>query len=253
MSIQPLSAVLITCNEAHRLRQCLETLDFADEILIVDSGSQDDTTTLAEALGCRVIHQDWLGFGAQKHFAVSQAKHEWVLCLDADEQVSPALKTSILETLASPAHQAYEMPRCNRFLGRWLRHGEGYPDWSLRLFHRQHAQWRQDPVHEKVMTQGPVGRLSGDLLHESQETLEKYLEKQNRYTSLQAQQLFDRGRRPSLLRALVSPLVRFVKFYVFKQGFRDGFPGFVHIVIGCSNSFYKQVKLKGHYQAGDSR
>ncbi len=248
MKREPLSAVIITHNEAHRLPQCLESLSFTDEILVVDSDSQDGTPELAAKHGCRVIQQAWLGYGAQKHFAVTHAQHDWVLCLDADERVSELLKLSIQDLLKSPIHHAYEMPRCNRFLGRWLRHGEGYPDWSLRLFHRQHAQWREDPVHEKVECSGAVGRLSGDLLHESQETLEKYLEKQNRYTSLQADQLFVQGRPPSRFKALLSPLVRFVKFYLFKQGFRDGFPGLVHIAIGCSNSFYKQVKLLAHHQ-----
>ncbi len=128
-------------------------------------------------------------------------------------------------------------------MGRWLAHGEGYPDWSLRLFHRSHARWSDDPVHEKVIAASPVLRLSGDLLHESAESLETYLDKQNRYTSLQAGVLHASGRHTSLVQLLFSPALRFVKFYLLRLGFLDGVPGLVHIVIGCMNSFCKHAKL----------
>ena len=133
----PLSVVLITLNAAAQLPGCLASVAFADELLVVDSGSDDGTAELAARLGARVVRKDWLGFGAQKQFAVEQAAHDWVLCLDADERVSPELAASIARALADPGAKAYRMARCNRFLGRWLRHGEGYPDWSLRLFDRQ--------------------------------------------------------------------------------------------------------------------
>jgi hypothetical protein len=136
------------------------------------------------------------------------------------------------------------MPRCNRFLGRWLRHGEGYPDWSVRLFHRAHARWSDDAVHEKIVTGQPVVRLHGDLLHDSAETLEKYLDKQNRYTTLQAELLRSAGRRASVAQLLLSPALRFVKFYLVRLGFLDGVPGLVHIAIGCMNTFNKYAKLK---------
>ena len=137
------------------------------------------------------------------------------------------------------------MPRCNRFMGRYLRHGEGYPDWNLRLFDRRRARWSEDPVHENVLTSEKVGRLHGDLLHESAETLHSYLEKQNRYTSLQAEALYRKGVRPSVVKLILSPLVRFLKFYVIRLGFLDGVPGLVHIAIGCFNTFAKNAKLFG--------
>jgi hypothetical protein len=143
------------------------------------------------------------------------------------------------------------VPRRNRFLGRGLGHGEGYPDWSLRLFHRAHARWSQDPVHEKIVTDRPVLRLQGDLLHDSAETLERYLEKQNRYTSLQAEALHAAGRHASTLQLVLSPLLRFLKFYVLRLGFLDGVPGLVHIAIGCMNSFNKYAKLKALERAAE--
>ncbi len=238
-----LSAVLIAKNAASQLPACLDSLAFCDEILVVDSGSTDGTVELAQARGARVIQAEWRGFGAQKQFAVVQAAHDWVLCIDADERVSPRLHENILKALAAPNQQAYRFPRCNRFLGRHLRHGEGYPDWSLRLFDRRRARWSDDAVHERVISDVEVGTLEGDLLHDSAETLDAYLAKQNRYTTLAAEQAFSAGRRASAGHLLLSPLLRFVKFYFFRLGFLDGLPGLVHILIGCGNSFAKYAKM----------
>ncbi len=240
---QPLSVTIITRDAAHQLEACLASVAFADEIVVVDSGSRDGTPEIAARHGARVLHQDWLGYGRQKQFAVEQAAHDWVLCIDADERVTPELGASIEAVLRAPDAPGYMMRRRNRFLGRWLRHGEGYPDWSLRLFDRRRGRWSDDPVHEKVACDGVVGKLVGDLLHESCDTLAVYLDKQNRYTSLQAEALHRRGRRAHLGQLLLSPLLRFVKFYVVRLGFLDGVPGLVHIVIGCNNSFVKYAKL----------
>lgn len=240
----PLSVTIITRNAASQIEGCLASVAFADEVVVVDSGSTDDTVQLAARRGARVIRKEWLGFGPQKQFAVDSASHDWVLCLDADERVSDALRESIIAELKAPRGRVYAMPRCNRFLGRWLRHGEGYPDWSVRLFHRGHARWGNEPVHEKVTTAEPVVRLRADLLHDSAETLEKYLEKQNRYTSLQAEVLRSAGRRASVLQLVFSPSLRFLKFYLVRLGFLDGVPGLVHIAIGCMNTFNKYAKLK---------
>lgn len=239
-----LSAVIITLNAASQLAECLASAAFCDEILVVDSGSSDGTAALAEGLGARVVQQAWLGFGPQKQFAVEQACHDWVLCLDADERVTPQLRASIEATLNNPGPQAYRLARCNRFMGRYLRHGEGYPDWNLRLFHRAHARWSSDPVHEHVLADGPVGTLAGDLLHDSAETLARYLEKQNRYTTLAAEAAVARGKGAGVARLVLSPLVRFFKFYVVRLGFLDGLPGLVHIAIGCGNSFVKYAKMR---------
>lgn len=240
---QPFSAVIISLNAASQIEACLKSAAFADEIVVVDSGSNDDTVEIAKRYGARVLHQDWLGFGKQKRLAVSQAKYDWVLCLDTDERVSDKLRASIETTLREPKFHTYKMPRCNRFMGRWLKHGEGYPDWSLRLFNRQHANWSDDSVHEKIVGATEVGRLKGDLLHESGEDLATYLDKQNKYTTLQAEILFRQGKSANMTCLLVSPLLRFIKFYIFRLGFLDGLPGLVHILIGCFNSFTKYAKL----------
>ena len=240
-----ISAVIITRNAGGQLGPCLESLAFADEILVVDSDSSDNTVALAQAAGARIVQQPWLGFGPQKQFAVGLARHDWVLCIDADERISPALADAIQQQLQRRDQPicSYTMARCNRFLGRWLRHGEGYPDWSLRLFHRQHAGWSDDLVHETVLSRVAVQRLAGDLLHDSAETLTRYLEKQNRYTSLAAQRLHQSGKQVNGLRLLLSPALRFFKFYVLRLGFLDGLPGLIHICIGCMNSFSKYAKL----------
>jgi hypothetical protein len=247
----PLSVAIITRNAATQLERCLASVAFADEVVVVDSGSSDGTAELAAGRGARVLHKEWLGFGAQKQFAVEAASHDWVLCLDADECLSPELRDSIIAELKVPRGLVYAMPRRNRFLGRWLKHGEGYPDWSVRLFHRRHARWGQEAVHEKVVTAAQILRLRGDLLHDSAETLEKYLEKQNRYTSLQAESLRAAGHRASALRLVISPSLRFVKFYLLRLGFLDGVPGLVHITLGCMNSFNKYAKLKALERAAE--
>ena len=237
------SAVIITFNAASQLEACLQSLAFAEEIVVVDSGSTDRTVDIARGSGGKVVQQAWLGYGSQKRLSVEQASNDWVLCVDADERVSPELRNSIEKALSRSDFRAYEMARCNRFMGRWLRHGEGYPDWSLRLFDRRSAHWSEDPVHEKVLTQAQVGRLDGDLLHESAETLHSYLEKQNRYTSLQAEALYRNGVRPSVFKLAFSPLMRFLKFYVLRLGFLDAVPGLVHTLIGCNNTLMKNAKL----------
>lgn len=239
----PLSVVLIAQDAAVQLPECLASVAFADEIVVVGTSEDAATAEQAERLGARVVPQEWLGFGRQKQFAVEQAKYDWVLCLDADERVSPELARSIQRVLEAPAAPVYRMARRNRFLGRWLRHGEGYPDWSPRLFDRRAARWSDDTVHEKVLYAVTPATLEGDLLHDSAENLERYIEKQNRYTALAARQLFERGRRAGALELVIAPVVRFLKFYLVRLGFLDGVPGLVHVSIGCMNSFLKYAKL----------
>jgi glycosyltransferase involved in cell wall biosynthesis len=239
----PLTVAIITLNAGAQIEACLASVAFADEVLVVDSGSTDETVAIARARGARVLAHEWLGFGRQKQLAVQNARNDWVLSLDADERVSEALARSIGAALGERRYKAFRMARRNRFLGAWLAHGEGYPDWSLRLFHRGHASWSNDEVHEAVLTTAEVGRLEGDLLHDSAEDLATYLAKQNRYTTLHARSLFEQGVRASYWRLLVNPLVRFLKFYVLKLGFLDGGPGLAHIAVGCSNTFHKYLKL----------
>ena len=246
----PLSVAIIALDAQSQIGACLESVGFADDVVVVDSGSSDATCDIARSLGARVESHPWQGFGKQKQHAVSLARNDWVLCLDVDERVTPELAASIRAALGNSRYKAWRMARRNRFLGTWLSHGEGYPDWSLRLFHRAHASWSSDDVHEAVLTTAEVGRLEGDLLHDSAEDLSTYIAKQNRYTSLHAALLYRQGVRAGYGRLLASPLVRFVKFYFLRGGFLDGGPGFAHVVIGCNNTFHKYLKLIELEKAG---
>ena len=239
----PLTVAIIALNAAGQIGPCLASVAFADEIVVVDSGSTDGTQEIVRSHGGRVEHKDWMGFGRQKQHAVACARNDWVLCLDADERVTPELERSIRSAMAGGRYHAWRVARRNRFLGRWLAHGEGYPDWTLRLFQRAHAGWSNDEVHESVLTTTEVGRLEGDLLHDSAEDVATYLAKQNRYSTLHAEALYKQGVRASYWRLAASPLMRFVKFYILRLGFLDGGPGLAHIVIGCNNTFQKYLKL----------
>ncbi|HVO90423.1 MAG TPA: glycosyltransferase family 2 protein [Casimicrobiaceae bacterium] len=242
----PLSVVIITRDAARDIAECLACVPFAAEALVVDSGSRDDTVQAARACGARVVEHEWLGFGPQKNFATAAAEHDWVLCVDADERVSPELARSIRGLFAAgyPSHRGYAIARRNRFLGRWLAHGEGYPDWNVRLFDRRAGRWSDEPVHERVHVDGAVARLHGDLLHFSGESVESYIDKQNRYTTIQAQAMHARGEHASAARLFLSPFARFVRFYLLKLGFLDGAAGFAHVAIGAFASFLKYAKLR---------
>ena len=259
----PLSLVIIARDAAHELADCLASAAFAAEAIVVESGSSDDTAAVAARSGARVIAHAWEGFGPQKNFAVAQARHDWVLCLDADERVTPELEAAIRALFAGaepaaaaytqPAAAAYTIARRNRFLGRWLAHGEGYPDWNIRLFDRRRARWSNDVVHEKVVADGPAATLYGDLLHASAESIDAYIAKQNRYTSAQAAAMHARGERASAAQMMLSPAARFVRFYVLKLGFLDGVAGFAHIAIGAFASFLKYAKLRALQEGGRPR
>ena len=243
--MEKLSAVVIARNEAGRIGACLQSVQgLAAEIVVLDSGSSDGTQALCRALGARVLETDWPGYGVQKNRALRAATHEWVLSLDADERVTAELAQSIRRALAAPTAAGYRCRRCNVFLGRALRHGEGYPDWSLRLFDRRRARWSEEPVHEKVLLDGALGSLEGDLMHESAETLAVYIEKQNRYSTLAAAAARAAGRKATPAHLILSPLLRFCKFYLLRMGFLDGVPGLIHIAIGCFASFLKYAKLR---------
>jgi glycosyltransferase involved in cell wall biosynthesis len=242
----PLSLIVITRDAAVDLPACLASAPFVAETVVVDSGSRDDTVGVAQRAGARVVPHAFEGYGPQKNFAVAQARHDWVLCLDADERVTPELGLGIRAAFAAGAPDAagFAIARRNRFLGRWLAHGEGYPDWNVRLFDRRRARWSDDAVHEKVTADGPVARLRGDLMHASAESIDAYVAKQNRYTTLQAEAMHAAGGQAGLLRLALSPAARFLRFYVVKLGFLDGAAGFAHIAIGAFASFLKYAKLR---------
>ena len=245
-----LSVILITRNEAHHIRACLASVAFADEWIVVDSGSTDATCAIAEAMGAKVVATpDWPGFGIQKNRALAQARGRWVLSLDADEQLSEALAASIRAALARAAEPGadvpagFEMSRLSSFCGQWMHHGDWYPDRVLRLFRRGSARFSDDLVHEKVIVDGPVGRLDGELLHDTMPNLEDALDKLNRYTSGRARDLVQRGRRGGLGAALGHGLWAFVRCYAFKRGFLDGRLGLVLAIYVAHNTYYRYLKM----------
>lgn len=226
MAAPHISACVITLNEADRLPLCLDSVAWCDELVVVDSGSADGTPAIAERHGARVIVRDWPGYAAQKQFAVEQARNDWVLCIDADERVSPELAIEIQSLADSPEMaRAYEMPRRTWYLGDWVRHGTWYPDWSLRLFDRRVGAWRAHPdhdVHERVVVRGPVARLRGDLLHYPYRDRAEHLATIERYTSLIAEGLHQRGKRATAWHRVGHPAWEFFRALILKRGLLDG-------------------------------
>ena len=226
MSMPRLSVVIVTLNEEERIRACLESVAWADEIVVVDSESQDKTVQIAREMTDHVVVRPWPGFAAQKNFAVAQASGDWVLSLDADETVSPVLRAEIERVLrdGGPA-VGYAVPRRNIFLGAWVRHGGLYPDWQVRLFRNRRGTFGQRAVHESVTIDGPVGRLAGHLEHRSYRGVEDFLARANRYSSLAAEEWLASGRRARPSDVLTRPLGRFLSMYVLRAGFLDGWRG----------------------------
>lgn len=235
-----ISVVVITKNAEHSIRQCLMSVSrITDDIVVVDSGSTDETEEIVRSFAAaRFIHQDWLGFGPQKAFAAMQAKHDWILSLDADEWLSDELESSIKSLdLNNAQHDGvFTLKRQNKFMGRFLKHGAGYPDKVVRIFNRRHSNWSEDLVHEKITFTGSNKVLNGPLLHDSCETLSKFIAKQNSYTDVQSTE------KSSSTKLLLSPIVRFSKEYFFKLGLLDGVPGLVFAATNAYFAFIKHAK-----------
>ena len=239
-----ISAAIITYNEEKNIKRCMESLDFVDEIVIVDSLSSDKTCAIAKELGAKVIEQKFLGHIDQKQLAVENCTHDWVLSLDADEEVSPELKASILELINTPLkHEAYEMKRVSFHLGKWIRHGGWYPDKKTRFFNKQKAHWGGYNPHDKVIVNGSTGMLEGDLKHYVFTDLRHNIDTNNSYSSIMAEDLYNNGKKFSYLKLFLKPVGKFFEVYIYKRGFLDGMPGFI-IAVGASYSmFLKFAKL----------
>jgi glycosyltransferase involved in cell wall biosynthesis len=239
-----LSAVIITRNESARLRACLESLAFADEIVVVDSGSTDDTVALARSCGAKVtVTPDWPGFGPQKNRALDLARCDWVLSIDADERVTPELRASIQAAMLEGGFDAWRISRRSSFCGQFMKHSGWYPDRVVRLVRRGSARFSDALVHEKLEVRGPVGDLRGELLHESYADLEAVLSKIDRYSSAGAEQLRQKGVRGTLAKALGHGAWAFVRTYLVKSGFRDGRLGFVLALTNAQETYYRYLKL----------
>jgi len=243
-AVAPLSAIVITRNEEANIADCLASLAFARERIVVDSGSTDATVAIAQSCGARVVAMhDWQGFGVQKNRALDLASEDWVISIDADERVTPALRDEILAALASPAADAYSMPRLSSYCGQPIRHSGWYPDRVTRLFRRGAARFSDDVVHERLVTRGPVGQLRNDLLHDSYTSLESVLDKMNRYSTAGAARMRSNGRRASLTSAVLHGVWAFVRTYVLQRGFLDGRMGFVLAVSNAEGTYYRYAKL----------
>lgn len=236
-----LTVTVITRNEAANIGPALESVRWADEIVVVDAESQDETVDIARRFTDRVVVRPWPGYAAQKNFAAEQASHDWILSLDADERVSPALADEIRHALEGDSPLAgYRIPRVTYHLGRWVRSTDWYPDRQLRLYHRQRARWEGRHVHESVRPEGPTGTLRHELQHYAYRDVAHHFQTMDRYTTLAARQLFEEGRRATWIDLLVRPRLVFFRNYVLRGGFRDGMAG---LIISAMNSYYVGVKF----------
>jgi glycosyltransferase involved in cell wall biosynthesis len=239
--VPKLSVTVITRNEAGDIAAALASVAWADEILVVDAESTDDTIAIARQHTDRVIVRRWPGYVAQKNYAASVASHDWILSLDADERVTPELAEEIRAMVAAgPAHQGYRVPRVTWHLGRWIRTTDWYPDYQLRLYNRRSAEWTGRFVHESVAVRGTTARLTGELQHYAYRDIADHLETIDRYTTLAARQMAERGIRAGLLQIAGHPPLAFVRNYFLRGGLRDGIPGFI---ISTMNAYYVFLKF----------
>jgi len=240
-----LSVITLTMDEALNIAECLESVRWADEIVVVDSGSTDGTLDVARRYTDKIFTIAWPGYGAARNFALSKATGEWILWLDADERVTPELGEEIraILTSADDACAGYAIARRAYFLGRWIRHCGWYPSRVVRLFRRDRGRFTETRVHERLLVEGVVRDSRHDLLHFTDPTLHHYLAKFNRYTTLGAEDLHAAGRRFSLADLLVRPPFQFVKMYLLRGGFLDGLPGFLLSVLSSVYTFAKYAKL----------
>ncbi len=239
-----LSVTVITRDEASDIAAALESVKWADEIVVVDSESTDRTVAIARAFTDRVVVRPWPGYVEQKNFAAGQASHDWILSLDADERITPALAEEMRAALANPAHAAYRMPRITWHLGRWIRSTDWYPDDQLRLYDRRKAQWTGKYVHESVAVDGSIGRLRGEIQHYAYRDIADHLETIDRYTTYAARQMRESGRTAGLLQLAGHPPLAFLRNYIARGGIRDGIPGFIISSLNAYYVFLKFAKLR---------
>lgn len=238
-----IAVIVITRDEEQNLPRMLASVGFADEIIINDSGSRDRTLEIARQHSCQIIQSKFTGFGAAKQAALDQAKSDWVLSLDADEEVDQSLATAIAQALKNTEYCGYRLNRKSQFLGRWILHSGWYPDYLPRLFRRDRGRFTSDTVHERIEIDGALGKLEGHILHYTDPDIEHYLEKLNRYTTLSADSLQRRGRRFKTFDVLVKPPANFVKMYFLKSGYRDGIQGLILALLSSFHVLCKYAKL----------
>ncbi|MHB1051284.1 MAG: glycosyltransferase family 2 protein [Bacteroidota bacterium] len=240
-----ISVLVITKNEAHNIGDCLESVRWADEIVIVDAESRDETVALAKKFTDKIFVRPWLGFAAAKQFALEQCTNDWIFWLDADERVMPELADEIRSMMqGNPEQAAFTVARRAYFLGRWIRHSGWYPGRVARLFHRKHARFNSAAVHEGLVIDGPIGNLRSDLLHFTDPNIYHYFSKYNRYTTLAAEEAFAKQKRAGASDLLIRPAWQFIRMYVLRMGMLDGIQGLLLALFSSSYVFTKYAKLR---------
>jgi glycosyltransferase involved in cell wall biosynthesis len=239
-----LSVIIITKNEAVNIRACLETVKWADEIIVVDSGSSDETVVICRELGAQVHAHDWPGFGMQKNRALSYATHEWVFSIDADERVTHDLKSQLIKAMEDDNEDGFYVPRLSQFCGRFIRYSGWYPDYVLRLFRRTKGRFSDDMVHERVILEGTVGRLSSPLLHYSYLNEADVQRKTEQYARAGARQLFKNGKAATPADAPLRAAWAFVRTYCMRLGFLDGMAGFNIALMNARTTYLKYQQLR---------
>jgi len=240
-----ISAVIITQNEESNIKRCLDSIAWVDEIIVVDSQSTDNTPKIAAGFGAKVYDIEWCGFGPAKGFAVERATCDWILSIDADEELTEELAAEIKGVAeSSDSLHGYEIPRMTNFLGKWIKHSRWYPDYVLRLFRRESGRFTDSLIHEKVIVEGDVGRLKNQLLHYSYPDIDTYFVKFEKYTSLKARELYKDGKRFNIGGFVVKPLAAFCRHYITGLGFMDGFEGFLIALFSAFGVVTRCVKLR---------
>jgi glycosyltransferase involved in cell wall biosynthesis len=241
VAVPSITATIITLNESAHIAAALESVRWADEIVVVDAESTDDTVAIARRYTDKIFVRPWPGYVAQKNFAADQASHQWVFSLDADERVTLELADEIRRLLdGEPSAAGYRIPRVTFHCGRWIRSTDWYPDHQLRLYDRRRARWAGRHVHESVRAAGDVGRLRGEIQHYAYRDIAHHLQTMDRYTSLAARQMFEDGCRARWVDILITPRLTFFRNYILRGGFRDGTAG---LIVSAMNAYYVGVKF----------
>ncbi|MCL2144429.1 MAG: glycosyltransferase family 2 protein [Endomicrobia bacterium] len=245
--MRKVSAYIITKNVEKHIKACVESVKWADEIIVVDSFSADATVDIAKEMGCKVILNKFEGFGAQRNFALEQCSYEWVICLDSDERISPELKEEIvLQLKNSPDGDIFLAPRRSRFINKWILHSGWYPDYRHPvLFNKTKAKYKNQLVHEDIEYKGNNKKyFKGDILHYPYDSIKHFVEKSDYYTDLRAKEMFEKGKKFRFINLVFNPCAMFLKMYIFKRGFLDGLTGFIlALLYSCFYTLMKYIKL----------
>ena len=241
--MQKVSVTIITLNEETNIRACLESVKWADEILVSDSGSSDRTVEICKEYGAKVFNDVWLGFGKQKNLIASRARNNWILNIDADERVTPELKKEIEEVLNNGDCEGYNIPRKNFFGNKWIRHCGWYPDYNLRLYKKDKGRFNERAVHEAVQIEGRAGCLKASLEHYTYKDISDYLKRMDRYSTLAAEEMFKQGRSAGYFNIVFRPLATFLKMFFLQKGFMEGYIGLILSGLYAAYTFSKYAKL----------